>query len=94
LVIVEALSSGIPVIASDGVLLSRDVESLDVGLQYPAGDVAALAQLLSYLASSDEVVRKMSSNAVRSAASLSPSEVDWFEQISAVYDKVLTGASA
>jgi glycosyltransferase involved in cell wall biosynthesis len=89
LAIVEAMLSGIPVIASDSILLAPDIVRLEGGLTFPAGDVEALAALLSSAAEDNVLVRRLSIKAPGAAEAISTTPQVWTERIEDTYSKTL-----
>jgi glycosyltransferase involved in cell wall biosynthesis len=86
-VIVEAMLSGVPVIATEGGGPSEIVTSGEDGLLYPAGDVGALAGALRKLRDDPVLATLLATNARRRAARFSSRESE--AALMAVYRSVL-----
>ena len=86
-VIVEAMLSGVPVIAAEGGGPSEIVTSGEDGLLYPAGDVGALAGALRTLREDPVLATLLATNARRRAARFSSRESE--AALMAVYRSVL-----
>jgi glycosyltransferase involved in cell wall biosynthesis len=86
-VIVEAMLSGVPVIATEGGGPSEIVTSGEDGLLYPAGDVGALARALRQLRDDPVLATLLATNARRRAARFSSRESE--AALMGVYRSVL-----
>lgn len=92
LTIVEALTSGLPVIIADRALLSMEVAAKGAGQTFKAGDVKGLSAVLSRVAADDDLVNAMSSAAIRAADILSKSPDKWCDEILGVHASALRHA--
>ena len=89
---VEALLSGVPVVLSDEMLLSREITAQEMGRSFRAGDADALARVLSLLAQDDAAIARMSRNARTRSRDLSLSAADWCAALCDVYARLLEDA--
>lgn len=85
LTIVEALTSGLPVILANRALLSMEVAAAGAGQTFPAGDVDGLASVLSRVAADDDLVTAMSRAAIQAAERHDKSPEAWCDEILAVH---------
>jgi phosphatidylinositol alpha 1,6-mannosyltransferase len=91
LVILEAIASGVPVIAAPVGGVADHLRDGINGLGYPPGDVAAMASGMVRLATSPELTRRLARGARQSAARLS--WTDELDRLAESYlDRVLAGA--
>lgn len=91
IVLVEAMSAQVPVVASDLGAFRRVLEDGDVGVLFPVGDAAALAKAVSLLLDDEERRRELVAR-----ASVAVRRYDWgvvAQQVLAVYETVLSGAA-
>ncbi|MGK7652993.1 glycosyltransferase [Roseovarius sp. B08] len=86
---VEALLSGVPVIISDSMLLSQDINRLGMGRSFRAGSQEALAAVLRELSGNDRAVADMSQAARTSGRHLSLSAEQWCDALCDLYSKLL-----
>ena len=89
LVAVEALLSGIPVIASCFSLISDEIVRLGYGLSCNPYDGAALADAIAVLTRDDALVREMSCRAYSGSRSLAPTEEEWCDALVRMYENKL-----
>lgn len=87
---VEALMSGVPVVMSDSMLLSRDIVERGVGACFKAANVGSLAQVLNDLTSDDAAVAAMSRAAKYEGRQISMSSEDWCTALVEIYDALLS----
>lgn len=88
IILVEALSAGAPVVASDLVAFDAVLKGEEHGALFPVGDVGALAERVVTLWHDPELRRRLQEAAPRRAA-----DFDWCRvvpHIEAVYDSVRT----
>ncbi|MBO9446714.1 glycosyltransferase family 4 protein [Ruegeria sp. R14_0] len=88
---VEALLCDIPVLASDSLLLSRDICMKKMGASFIAGDVGALGAALVDLSMDDDKIAQMASNARPGGRALSLSPVAWCQALLGLYRTILQG---
>ncbi|MBV8890180.1 MAG: glycosyltransferase family 4 protein [Alphaproteobacteria bacterium] len=86
LVAIEALMSGIPVIASQTGLISGEIVAQGFGLACDPYDESALAGAIRQLARDDELVRLMSHRAFAGARQLAPTPEAWCDELIALYE--------
>ncbi|MBU8922836.1 MAG: glycosyltransferase [Bacteroidales bacterium] len=86
----EALASGVPVVASDSGGNPEIVEDGLNGFLYKTGDPASLADALERLLENDELRRKCSIGARRQAEKLFGAD-RYVHEVEAVYDEILAG---
>ncbi len=86
---IEALLSGVPVVLSDEMLLSRDVEALGIGRSFKSGDSDALARVLSKMAQDDAQIAQMSRDAPIKSRNLSLTPQDWRDKLCETYAVLL-----
>ena len=86
---VEAMLSGIPVIASDSILLGHGIAQHQGGVVFSAGNARSLATQINAIASDDRFVAELSRKAPAAAANLSTTPEEWCRQIVEVYHGVL-----
>lgn len=86
---VEALLSGVPVVISDSMLLSSDIDRHHAGLSFSAGDVDALADALRKLAGNDGAVRRMSARTTSAAALITTTPAEWYNALLEIYGGLL-----
>jgi glycosyltransferase involved in cell wall biosynthesis len=89
LVALEALMSGVPVIASRFALLSEEIVDRGLGVACDPYDEAALAAAIGQLLGDDALVEEMSSRAFATARALAPTPRQWFFELLAIYEAVL-----
>ncbi|WP_170464900.1 glycosyltransferase [Ruegeria arenilitoris] len=88
---VEALLSGVPVLVSDSLLLSQEIRTLNMGLNFSAGDSEALAAAMRDLSQDDNMILQMASNARRGARNISHTPENWCAELLNVYQEILWG---
>lgn len=86
---VEALLAGVPVVISDSMLLSADIDRFGAGRSFAAGDVDSLAEALRKLARDDEAVRRMSSQAACAASDITATPEAWCDKLLDIYGGLL-----
>jgi glycosyltransferase involved in cell wall biosynthesis len=86
---VEALLSGVPVVISDSMLLSTDIDRHRAGLSFAAGDVDALGDALRRLARDDDELRRMSGQTASAAAQIATTPAEWCEALLRIYGGLL-----
>lgn len=86
---VEALLSGVPVVISDSMLLSTDIDRHRAGLSFAAGNVDALAEALRRLARDDETLRRMAGQTASAAAQIATTPADWCDALLDIYGDLL-----
>lgn len=87
LVILEAMASGLPVVAAPAGGVADHLRDGQNGLAFPAGDADAMAARIVALAESPELRRRLAAGALRTAAAMS-----WeheFDRLDASYREVL-----
>jgi glycosyltransferase involved in cell wall biosynthesis len=94
LVAVEALGSGIPVIASHHAFIAGDIQSLGMGLSVDTRDRAAFAAALALIARDDRLVNGMSMRALHESAKLCSTLPEWRDALLAHYRRVIDRASS
>lgn len=90
LVAVEALSCGVPVLASDTALLSREIVEKGMGERFRANDVDDCAASLRALAADDERVARMGAKALAHGPGLANSPDTWCDALLARYEAALS----
>ncbi|MGC9368073.1 MAG: glycosyltransferase family 4 protein [Paracoccaceae bacterium] len=90
---VEALLAGVPVVISDSMLLSADIDRFGAGLSFAAGDVDSLAGALREIACDDEAVRRMSEQTAPAAAEITTTPEAWCDGLLDIYGGLLAAAS-
>ncbi|WP_282119255.1 glycosyltransferase [Ruegeria atlantica] len=90
---VEALLCGVPVLASDSLLISRDIRAQKMGESFAAGDRDALAAALVGLSADDDWVAQMASNAKTGARHISLSSQAWCDALLSLYRDILQSPS-
>nr|WP_254452985.1 glycosyltransferase [Ruegeria atlantica] len=88
---VEALLCGVPVLASDSLLLSQDIRSQHMGASYLAGDRDALATAMLEFSRDDATIGKMAGNAIRGGREISLTPDNWCAELLKLYGKILRG---
>ncbi|WP_170423835.1 glycosyltransferase [Ruegeria arenilitoris] len=86
---VEALLCGVPVLASDSLLLSRDICMKKMGTSFAAGDTGALGATLVDLSMDDDKIAQMASNAQSGGHSISLSPAAWCKALIGLYRTIL-----
>jgi glycosyltransferase involved in cell wall biosynthesis len=89
LVAVEALMSGIPVIASRNMLLAKEIAASGFGTTCDPSDEIGLADTLTRMATDDALVAAMSNAAYKNAWRISMSWEQWMERLLGVYSEIL-----
>lgn len=94
LVAVEALGSGLPVIATQSALLAPEIAAADAGCAVNLAQPGALAQTLTRMATDDALIARQSANAPAAAQALSTSLSGWLDGLEAAYARALHRAAA
>jgi glycosyltransferase involved in cell wall biosynthesis len=94
LVALEAIGSGVPVIASRQSLIAPEIERAGFGLALDTNDIAAFAAAMTSLHADDDRVGAMSRAGHAHYLDLCNTESDWAGQIVGHYQAVLANASA
>ena len=81
----EGAGSGLPLVMSDSVLLSGELEVAGIALRFPTGDADVLAGALKQLAADDQAVARMSETAYREALSFCLADEEWSARLVAMY---------
>jgi glycosyltransferase involved in cell wall biosynthesis len=89
LVAMEALLSGIPVIASRFSLISEEIVRHGFGLSCDPYDEAALAHAITMLDRDDDQVREISCRAFSGARVLAPTPEQWCDDLLRIYESKL-----
>jgi glycosyltransferase involved in cell wall biosynthesis len=89
LVAMEALLSGIPVIASRFSLISEEIVQHGFGLSCDPYDEAALADAITMLDRDDDRVREISCRAFAGARVLAPTPEQWCDDLLRIYESKL-----
>ncbi|OCP38391.1 glycosyltransferase family 4 protein [Ensifer sp. LC163] len=89
----EAISTGIPVILTDAALLADEIAALGCGVKFRIADVEDLAAAMRSLAANDALVRQMSGNGFRAAATLAHTPESWVDALIDLYGRVLQRAN-
>lgn len=89
LVAVEALSSGIPVIAAAHCLIAHDIESKGMGISVDTRDHAAFAAALRTIAGDDAMVDEMSRRAVAQVGELCNNLDQWGKALIEQYERLI-----
>jgi glycosyltransferase involved in cell wall biosynthesis len=89
LAILEALTSGLPVIVSDHALMAPEIVGLGLGLSCDPNDVEGMAEKLSQLAKDDASVASMSRKAHANAFRLAPTLEQWTDELLKTYAGLL-----
>jgi glycosyltransferase involved in cell wall biosynthesis len=82
---VEALLSGIPAVMADKMLLSKDIETYDMGMTFPTGNIDALSAGLRRLADDDQLVEHFVRNANSFARRIALSPNAWCDALLSLY---------
>jgi glycosyltransferase involved in cell wall biosynthesis len=90
LVAVEALGSGIPVIAAAHCLIANDLAGHGMGLAIDTRDHGALAAALRRVERDDGLVRDMSERALRHVGQLCSTTQDWGHALLEHYERLLS----
>ena len=88
---VEALLCGVPVLASDSLLLSHEICAQDMGARFQAGNRNALATALVELSEDDSKITQMSNNASSSGHLVALTPQDWCASLLTLYEEILRG---
>jgi glycosyltransferase involved in cell wall biosynthesis len=94
LVALEAAMSGIPVIVSDLVPFSADLQRIGAGVVWRSSDEVSLETEISRLASDDAAIGEMSRRGFTEARSLAPTPDAWCTALLALYSDVLGAGRA
>lgn len=89
LAVLEALTSGIPVVLPEYIMLAREVVENGFGLACDPHDTEAFARTLSLLAHDDAAVAAMSRRAYEHALELSMTPDAWADALLALYGEML-----
>lgn len=90
--LLEAVTSGLPVIVSDLPLLAAEVQATGAGRVFRSGNIDALAAILSEMAADDAGVQQMSRAALDARAQFVQSRQDWSMRILDLYAAMLQPA--
>ncbi len=90
---VEALLCGVPVLASDSLLLSRDICTQKMGESFAAGNTDALAATLVRLSLDNDRIAQMASNARTGGHLISLSSQAWCDALLTLYRDILENPS-
>ncbi|WP_212524274.1 glycosyltransferase [Actibacterium sp. MT2.3-13A] len=90
---VEALLAGVPVVISDSMLLSSDIDRFGAGVSFAAGNAASLSQALRRIADDDGAVRRMSARTAAAAAEITTTPEAWCDGLLDIYSGLLDAAS-
>lgn len=93
LVALEALTSGVPVIASTNALIAEELERLGLGIACDPHDEAGLTAAIRALADDDQRVDIMSRRAYDQARLLAPTPDSWCEHLLMHYAEKLEGSN-
>ncbi|WP_376743018.1 glycosyltransferase family 4 protein [Ensifer canadensis] len=85
----EAIASGIPVILTDAALLADEIAALGCGVKFRIADIEDLAAAMRSLATDDALIRQMSENCFRQAATLAHTPETWADALVDLYGRVL-----
>ena len=85
LVIVEAATSGLPVIVSERAYLADDCQRLGIGQTFDPAEPGSLTELVARIATDNPTVARMSSNGVVLAGELASSVPAWTERFIALF---------
>jgi glycosyltransferase involved in cell wall biosynthesis len=94
LVAFEALASGLPVVVSGFAMIADELSEIGAGVSCNPYDRAAFSELLSSLASDDDLVASMSEVAHGNAARFSLTPAEWSRMLVSHYSYVLQEAAA
>lgn len=89
LVAVEALGSGLPVIAARSALLASEIAAAGAGFAFDATDEAALIRCLSQIAREDDAIARASARALAIAGTIGLSHEAWLDGLEAAYGRAL-----
>lgn len=92
LVAIEALLSGIPVVASELAPITEEIVQLGIGRSCNPRDASGLAATIRELLDDDNAIHEMSRRAHNLARSLAPTDHDWCEGLLTIYADVLDAA--
>lgn len=91
---VQALWSGLPVIATADALLSREIEAAGAGFACNPNDTAAMAACVTALAGDDQRTARMSQRAFSATRDLGNTPDQWTDRLIGVLAQRVTSASA
>src|SRR5262249_57822663 len=94
MVAVEALASGLPVIASSHSFVARDIARLGLGLSLDTRDTARFAGALRSLAADDAQVAAMSERALSHVGELCTTVDAWRTELIAHFERMLERAGS
>jgi glycosyltransferase involved in cell wall biosynthesis len=89
LVAVEALWSGIPVVAAADAFLASEIVALGAGRACDPNDTVAMQETIHELAGSDSLISEMSRKAFGSSASLATTPQRWTESLTSAYHRLV-----
>lgn len=87
LVILEAASSGLPVLVSNRAFLADDVDALGFGLSFDVTNLSQLVSRIRQVSENDDIAESMSYNGTKHAASLCHTNESW----AAAYVELIEG---
>jgi glycosyltransferase involved in cell wall biosynthesis len=94
LVAMEALMSGVPVVASRHALVADEIARSGFGMTCDPYDPEALAGLMARLMADDGLIRDMSCRAFEGARKLAPTPELWRDELVSLYETVISRAGA
>lgn len=86
---VEAMLAGVPVLMSDSMVLSGDIQRSGAGQLFPAGNTEALAEAMRALADDDDRVRQMSRKSVAAAQDICTTPEGWSAALLEIFEEIL-----
>jgi glycosyltransferase involved in cell wall biosynthesis len=94
LAILEAATSGLPVLVSDRAYLAQDAEREGFGIAFDPTDLKGLARLLSRIDRDDELVMRMSRDGISRAAAHALSPDGWANAFLKIFNEKLQASDA
>jgi glycosyltransferase involved in cell wall biosynthesis len=91
-VAVEALWSGIPVVAAADAFLASEIVDLGVGRSCDPNDTLALSKVIQELSNDDLLIGEMSRKAFTSCAPLATTPGQWTQALTSAYQRLLHAA--
>ncbi|MBM1175444.1 glycosyltransferase family 4 protein [Microvirga arabica] len=85
----EAMTSGLPVVASKNAMIAEEIHRRGFGLSCDPFDITALSDALRRLANDNLLVQRMSQRAYDGARALALSPEDWVEALLEIYLDIL-----